>query len=432
VPLPPRSALAETTAPDAFCWATGIEDTFIVDPWPATGRTLDEYALTRHYELWEEDLARAAGLGISAIRYGIPWHRVHPAPGRFDFAFADAALDRLLELGVTPIVDLVHYGTPRWLESAFLHPDFAAHMAEYAHALATRFRGRVRWYTPLNEPRIAAWYAGRIGWWPPYLRGWRGFVRVLLAICNGIAATARALRAADPEIVLAHVDATDLYETAEPPLEAEVARRQEIVFLALDLLAGRVVPDHPLHGWLVARGASPAVLESFAAQPVPLDVVGINLYPMFTWKRLSRASGQLRARMPYARATLLERLADLYFERYRRPIFVTETAALGSVRRRRAWLDDSVEAVRRLRARGVPVIGYTWWPMFALVAWGYRQGTRSLERHLLPMGLFELDPRPEAGLARVATPLVDAYRELATTGSRAVGRLAPGRFAGAA
>ena len=34
----------------SFLWATGIEDTFITDPWPATGRTLDEYELTQHYE----------------------------------------------------------------------------------------------------------------------------------------------------------------------------------------------------------------------------------------------------------------------------------------------------------------------------------------------------------------------------------------------
>ena len=54
-------------------------------------------------------------------------------------------------------------------------PDFAEHMAEYAARIAERFRGHIRWYTPLNEPRIAAWYAGRLGWWPPYRRSWRGF-----------------------------------------------------------------------------------------------------------------------------------------------------------------------------------------------------------------------------------------------------------------
>jgi hypothetical protein len=194
------------------------------------------------------------------------------------------------------------------------------------------------------------------------------------------------------------------------------------VFLALDLLAGRVDRAHPLAGWLAAQGAPEAELEAFRAEPLALDLVGINLYPMFTSKRLFRAGGRLRSRMTPAGPELVEWLADRYAARYARPLFITETAAIG--RRRRAWLEGSVAAVARLRARGVPVVGYTWWPLFALVAWAYRQGARPLESHLLQMGLWDLDP--ERNLERVRTPLVDAYRELAAGGSRAAGPLAPG------
>jgi beta-glucosidase/6-phospho-beta-glucosidase/beta-galactosidase len=419
--LPTRSRLAQLTQPGGFCWATGIEDTFISEAWPATGRTLDEYELTRHYEYWAEDVDLVAGLGVRAARYGIPWHRVNPAPGRFEWSFADAALGRLLERGVAPIVDLVHYGTPGWLERAFLNPDFPARMAEYASAVAERFRGQVYWYTPLNEPRIAAWYTGRIGWWPPYQRSWRGFAAVLVAICRGIAAAQEALRAIDPEIVLLHVDATDLYEAGEDSLVREAGHRQALVFLALDLLTGRVDAGHALHDWLVARGADPEVLSGFAQRPLELDVVGINLYPMFTRKRLLRVGNRLRVRMVYAGSSLVETLGRLYFARYQRPVFVSETASLGSVARRRRWLDDSVQGVAALRASSIPLVGYTWWPLFSLVAWSYRQGQRDVERHLLRMGLYELDA--SAGLARVPTALVDRYRVLAASGDDEVGPL---------
>jgi beta-glucosidase/6-phospho-beta-glucosidase/beta-galactosidase len=422
---PPRSQLARLVEPGRFCWATGIEDTFITDPWKRTGRTLDEYELTGHYERLEEDLDLVAGLGVGAARYGIPWHRVEPAPGRFDWSFADAALEGLLARGVAPIVDLVHYGTPGWLEGAFLHADFPARVAEYAARLADRFRGRIHWYTPMNEPRIAAWYCGRLGWWPPYRRGLRGFAQVLVAACRGVAAIDAALRAVDPEIVLAHVDATDLYESDDPALAGEVALRQALVFLALDLLTGRVDEHHALRGWLADMGFGDAQLAPFRERPLALDVVGINLYPMFTWKHLVRAGPRVRVRMRYAGPELLERLGEMYWSRYRRPLFVSETASLGSVARRRAWLDGSIGAVRTLRERGVPVIGYTWWPLFALVAWSWRQGHRALERHLLRMGLYELDPRPEAALARVPTLLASVYREIAAGGDRAVGGLAP-------
>ena len=79
----PAAALAsaELLAPDAFVFATGIEDTFITAPWPPTGRTLDEYELTGHYERWPSDLERMRELGVTAVRYGIPWHRMQPRAG---------------------------------------------------------------------------------------------------------------------------------------------------------------------------------------------------------------------------------------------------------------------------------------------------------------------------------------------------------------
>ena len=47
-----------------FIWAAGIEDTFIIEPNRRTGRTLDEYALTQHYERWSEDIGLLADLGV--------------------------------------------------------------------------------------------------------------------------------------------------------------------------------------------------------------------------------------------------------------------------------------------------------------------------------------------------------------------------------
>jgi len=417
-----RSTLSALVAPTSFQWLAGIEDTFITAPSPRTGRTLDEYELTEHYKRMDADLALFAELGLRSVRYGIPWHRINPRRGAWDFGWADRPLERLLELGIEPIVDLVHYGLPGWIEDAYLHPDFPEYMAEYAGRIAERYRGRIHAYTPLNEPRVTAWYCGRLGWWPPYHRSWRGFVRVLLAVCRGIVMTVQRLRDVDPEIVDVHVDATDLYEATAPELAGEAAHRQEIVFLALDLVSGRVRPGHPLFEWLLANGAEPASLAAFETVPVRPDVIGINLYPLFSEKRMVRTHGGLRVRMRYASADIVDRLATLYWSRYRRPLLISETASMGSVARRRRWLDDSVRAVARVRASGVPLVGYTWWPLFALVTWGYREGRRPPEDYLRQMGLWDLHYEA-GGLERVRTPLVDRYRELACSGAAEVGAL---------
>jgi beta-glucosidase len=157
-----------------------------------------------------------------------------------------------------------------------------------------------------------------------------------------------------------------------------------------------------------------------ARRDVDLPLIGINLYPMFTLKHGRRdAGGGLRWKMPYAGGDIVEKLGEMYWRRYGSPVFVSETASVGSVKRRREWLEDSVAAVKRLRARGVPMVGYTWWPLFALVTWGYRQGTHAPEFYLKQMGLWDLD----AELRRVPTPLIEQFRALAEGGSAAVNEL---------
>jgi beta-glucosidase len=422
--LPPRSQLLRLTARDAFWWSTGIEDTFITAPHPVTGRTLDEYELTGHYDRWYDDLGLVAELGVPCARYGVPWHRIQPNPNTWDWTFPDETLERLLALGVAPQVDLVHYGLPAWIEVAYLHPDYPNLVAEYAARLAERFRGRITWYTPLNEPRITGWYCGRLGWWPPFRRSWPGFVALMLAIAKGMVETVKAFESVDPEIVPYFVDATDLFDTDAPEFEDEAKRRQEVVFLALDLVSGGIDERHALWLWLLKNGAREADLTWFLDNAVTLPVIGMNLYPMFTQKKLLRdAGGRFRIRMPYAGADLITRLGRLYYERYRVPLMISETASMGSLRRRLDWLGASVAATRQLREEGIPLVGYTWWPMFSLVTWAYRQGRRPVMEHLAEMGLWDIVPDEMDPLRRVQTPAVDIYQQLVRGRIEAVGML---------
>ena len=149
-----------------FAWALGVEDTFVPQVHARSGRVLDEYVLTQHDRFWREDLQMIRDIGVRYLRYGIPWYQVNPAPGRFDWSWTDQALPYLVEeLGINPILDLVHYGAPLWLEGTFLSPDYPARVAEYAAAVADRYGNLVKLWTPLNEPRVHAHFAGRIAQW---------------------------------------------------------------------------------------------------------------------------------------------------------------------------------------------------------------------------------------------------------------------------
>jgi beta-glucosidase len=418
--IPTRSQLARLHEPDSFLWLTGVEDTFVFDPHPQTGRILDEYALTLHYEHWEQDLALMGSLGVPAARYGIPWYKVEPKRGKFDWSFPDRTLLRMLELGVHPVVDLIHYGTPEWMESSFLNPDFPKLMADYATAVAERYKGQIYWYTPLNEPRITAHYCGRLGWWPPYRHGWKGFVQVLLAVCKGIIETDRALTQVDPEIVRMHVDATDFYETANPDLFATREFKHGLVFLPLDLITGGMTPDNPMWDWVRRQKASDSDLEWFQQNKVTPDLLGINLYPMFSRRLIKKVGNRTRFSAAYGNADLVTSLVNMYWQRYRLPLVISETASRGSVKRRIEWLRDSMQAVRSAREEGIPVLGYTWWPMFSLIGWGYREGDLPFHKYIVDMGLWDLEGED---LKRVHTPVVDEFKEYVSAGSAKAGRL---------
>jgi beta-glucosidase len=406
-------------------FAVGIEDTFIPQEYPGR-RRLDEYELTQHYHLWRQDLDAAAATGAEMLRWGVPWHLLEPSPGWFRWDWLDRVVDRLEELGLTCIVDLMHYGTPTWLDNQFLNTSYPQRVAEYAARVAERYRGRLAVWTPLNEPIINAVYCGERGTWPPGLTGDDGFVKVAVQLARGIVRTQRAIAEAQPEATFVHVEASFRYAGDWFPFDLELVRRRR--FLVLDLVTGRVDGGHPLAGYLAEHGVGDGDLDWFRSLAVTPDVVGVNYYPAFTTSRYQPGSSDP---VPVEAGTAgLEEVLREFHDRYRRPVFLTETSRAGTVEDRRGWLHDSVGLVRRLRDEGFPVVGYTWWPLFALVDWKYRETTDPVGRWLLPMGLLELEPDGAGVLRRAPTSLIEEFRSLAGAEGRSTG--AAVRGAGAA
>ena len=406
-----------------FLWATGIEDTFVPQTRPGH-RALDEYQLMGHYEHWREDLALLRELGVGAVRWGVPWYRVEPLRGEFDWRWTDEVLPYLVnDLGVTPIVDLMHYGCPFWLRREFAGDEYPEAVAAYAAAFATRYRDLVRWYTPLNEPIVTAIYCGKRGVWPPYLRGDAGYVRILLQVVRGILATCAALRAADPAAMLVHVEASGLSRAARTDLAAIAADEQDRSFLPYDLLFAKVGPEHPLFTWLVRSGAAPDELAAIATAGAPVDLMGLNFYPQWSTTQLFiDRRGKLAYRPVEQDGSGFAALIEGYWRRYGVPIMVTETSARGSEEVRARWLEASVGTIRELRGRGVPVVGYTWFPLFTMIDWRYRFGRGPLAEYFLELGLYSLGESDRPGRWR-ATPLVEQYRSYIADPDSSVGNL---------
>lgn len=392
-----------------FRFAVGIEDTFV--PQTAIGRrALDEYALTQHYERWSSDLELARATGATAMRYGIPWYLVNPERGRFTWSWLDRVVDKLDELGIEAIVDLMHYGTPLWLDNQFLNSSYPDAVAEYSAAVAERYRGRLTAFTPLNEPLINAVFCGEDARWPPYMSGDDGFVKLVRALVRGIVATQAAVDdVTGGESTFVHVEATQRFAVPEGPPSEEVEFLSRRMFLIEDLVTGHVDDDHELTAFLRANGFSDddlAWCRDNTAQP---DVMGVNYYPHLTTVEVTNG-----ARASWKRGDGgtegLEEVMRAFADRYGAPVFLTETSQTGSVADRIAWLDASIETLLGLRDDGVEVVGYTWWPLFDLVDWDYREGIKPVEDYLVQMGMYDLRRDDVGRFERTHTPVVDRFR----------------------
>lgn len=430
------------TSPEGFVWATGIEDTFVAQTERLGERVLDEYALTHHYLYWREDIDRAAALGVNAMRYGIPWYRVEPRPGHFEWDWVDRALEYAASKGIAVIADLMHYGTPLWMDNQFLNTSYPERVAAYASEFAGRYGHLLSHYTPLNEPLITMDFCGERGIWPPYLRGHDGSVKVLASIVKGLVREVEAIRAADPNAVIVNVDAVGEFITSDPAMEEAAAFRNARAFIATDLSTGRVGADHPLLDWLLKHGMTEYDLAWFRDRAIEIDIIGVNYYPEFSVHTVREYNGAPSTHQVRAGADGLQRALRAFAGRYGKPVAITETSTNGSIEDRVRWLQDSLAVLPALREE-IPLVGYTWWPLFDMIDWSYRAGARPiedfiarmgpptldvqqisrlitamkwnslehlpLEAYLAPMGLYGLEMQFDGTFARRHTPLVDAY-----------------------
>lgn len=408
--------------PEDFVWASGIENTFVPQV-RNNYRALDEYELMGHYDHWREDLALGVELGLQAMRWGVPWYRVEPAPGEFDWSWTDEVIPYMVEeLGITPILDLMHYGCPFWLKREFASPQYPQAVARYAAAFARRYGQLVKWYTPLNEPLVNALMCGKKGIWPPYLRSESGYIRVLVQIAKGIISTVEALREIVPDATMVHVEATGLSRVARHDLEALAIEDQRRGFLCYDLITGQVTPDHPLFGWLVRNGISPNDLLELVRRRISLDVLGLNFYPQWSVQQLTvDTRGRLVYRATEQDGSSFASIIRDYYQRYNAPILITETSAVGPEEIRSRWLESSLATIKQLRSESVPVLGYTWFPLFTMVDWRYRYRPGPVEEYHLDLGLYKLGTN--GGSRWSATPLVEQFRGHVADPARSIGPL---------
>ncbi|WP_458424544.1 sugar nucleotide-binding protein [Methylorubrum extorquens] len=371
-----------------------------------------------------EDLDAAAALGLRTLRYPVLWETVSPlCPDTCDWTWADARLLRLQELGIRPVVGLVHHGSgPSYTN--LLDPAFAEGLAVHAGRVARRYPW-VTDYTPVNEPLTTARFSGLYGHWYPHRTAQADFLQAVVNQCKAVLLCMRAIRRVTPKARLIQTeDIGKTFSVAKLAYQAEYENERR--WLSLDLLAGRVLPSHPWHARLLAIGISRSDLDLLAEGEGAPDLIGVNHY--LTSERYLDTNiqayprglrgGNGRHRYADAEAVRVDlltgktgpeaRLAEVW-QRYHRPLAITE-AHHGCTRDEQLrWLHEVWEAACNVRRAGCPVEALTVWALLGAVDWN----SLLVKRHgFYEPGAFDTRSQPPrlTALGRAASALATEGR----------------------
>ncbi|MET0963607.1 MAG: family 1 glycosylhydrolase [Noviherbaspirillum sp.] len=379
----------------------------------------DQVRETGHWSR-QGDLDLVASLGIRTLRYPLLWETISPdSPSRCNWGWHDLRLGRMRKLGMNPIAGLLHHGSgPRYTDLA--DPAFPGLLARHASHVAQRYPW-INHYTPVNEPLTTARFSGLYGFWYPHGVDERTFLRLLINQCRAVVLAMQAIRRVNPAAQLVQTeDMGKAFSTARLQYQADYENERR--WLSFDLLCGRVDRAHPWHQRFLGHGVGAGELAFFTDQPCPPDIIGINHYltsERYLDERVELFPGQPRCgngrdsyidveavRIDFEDSPTgpLARLREVW-DRYRRPMAVTEVHHGNTRDEQLRWLKEVWDAACKLRKQGADLRAVTIWSLFGCVDWNT---LLTAPNGFYEPGVFDVrsdPPRPTA-LAAAASALV--------------------------
>ncbi len=376
--------------PFSSFWMAGYECT---DHLNAFGHRVDFINTTGHLQLLEEDYGQLSQFSITTVREGIRWSMVEKTPYHYDWSTVLFMLEKGKEMGIQQVWDLCHFGFPDDLTP--LHPMFARRFSALCRAFVQFYRsfdpdGSLI-VTPINEVSFLSWLGGDARGTAPYCNhnGWEVKYGLMKAYIEGVAA----LREEDPTI---RILTTEPLVNMVPPLNAtmeDIERAKlfnEYQYQAVDMLCGRICPE-------------------LGGKPEYLDILGFNYYYnnqwiIDVWQFLPWLNEEPDHRWVPLRQSLITA-----YERYQKPIAITETSHPQEDRPK--WMKYVAEEVKAVLKQGIPLWGVCIYPIIDRPDWD----------HLTPWhnaGLWDVELKEGEPPARVlyepfAKALLDAQKQIA-------------------
>lgn len=379
-------------SPRNFMFATGIECSY---PTINNGRTRrDQLEECGHYKHWKKDLGLVKDLGLKVLRYGLPYYKIHLGSDKYDWSFADEVMAEMERLKLTPVLDLLHFGVPDWLGN-FQNPELPIHFANYARAVAKRYPW-VRYYTPVNEIYVTAKMSAKDGVWNEQLKSDRAFVTAMKNLVAASILATHNIASCRPDAIIIQSETAEYTHEAKTEQSAEIKLMNKQRLISLDLLYAHP-PDADVYIYLMDNGMTQdEYLWFMKGEPPGYQVMGNDYYgrnekilkpdnsiciaeDVMGWYQITRG----------------------YYDRYKKPVMHTETNTFDA-EQNPTWLWKQWINILRIRADGIPVLGFTWYSLIDQVDWD--TGLAEKNNRINACGLYDLNRNPQ--------PVAAAYKML--------------------
>ena len=368
-------------------------------------------AANDHWNRYLSDIGLMKELHCNTYRMGLEWSRIEPEPGKFNADALAHYRDEITELvnhGIEPLVTLHHFSHPLWFEDkgGWENPLAVEHFICYTRQVVESLGDLVDSWVTINEPNVFTFYGYLKGTWPPGKQAIGAVFRVLKNMIRAHIASYQLIhriRAAKGFPGVTRVGVAHHLRVFEP-VEDNLPNR----FSAA--LARYFFQDMIMEAMTTGRFNFPLGLGGYPCGKGKFsDFLGINYYTRdmvrFRWNP-GMMFGELTVNPGTPVNDLgweiypagLYRLCKMVYQKYQRPIFITEN---GICDQNDTWriqfIADHLREVVRLIQEGIPVLRYYYWSFidnfewlegesarFGLVANDYRTQIRTVR----PSGYF--------------------------------------------
>lgn len=347
------------------------------------------------WELYEEDIERAASLKLNSFRLSIEWNRIEPKRGKTDeagIARYHQIFDCLHRHKLEPMVTLHHFVHPNWFEDlgGFTREANIPIFVEFARTAFRHFGSKVKLWATFNEPGVMGFCGWIYGTFPPAKTiQWATAGRHMCNMLRAHTAAYRAIKAM-PGGQEVQVGLVHNYMNYEPYTNTWAAKwyLQPVCNTMQYIWGTDILLKYFQTGKFLWQAPVGGRVEFDEGSKPGLDFIGMNYYGRvrIDWKFATLCKpGETMGDMPFALYG-----PDMYqgiktLSSLQVPVYVTETGIPDRSGNKRAkFFDAYIPQIEKAIKEGIDVRGMFYWTLIDNFEWA--------EGYDIRFGLYEWNP----------------------------------------